>query len=91
MLLCFLYADDILLLSPSVAGLQLLVNACELECDSLDMRINVNKSCCIRFGSRFNEPCIEIFSKFGGFIHWENSCRYLGVNLVSGRFFSMFN
>jgi hypothetical protein len=83
----FSYADDILLLSPSVAGLQLLVNACELECDSLDMRINVNKSCCVRFGSRFNEPCNEIISKHGGVIHWANSCRYLGVNLVCGRFF----
>jgi hypothetical protein len=83
----FLYADDILLISPSIAGLQLLVNACELECDSLDMRINVNKSCCVRFGTRFNEPCSEIISKHGGAIHWENSCRYLGVNFVCGRFF----
>lgn len=83
----FLYADDILLLSPSIAGLQLLVNACELECDSLDMRINVNKSCCVRFGSRFNESCSEIISKHGGVIHWADSCRYLGVNFVRGRFF----
>jgi hypothetical protein len=83
----FLYADDILLLSPSIAGLQLLVDACELECDSLDMRINVNKSCCVRFGNRFNEPCSEIVSKHGGDIHWADSCKYLGVNFVGGRFF----
>ena len=83
----FLYADDILLLSPSIVGLQLLVNACELECDGLDMRINVNKSCCVRFGNRFNEPCSEIISKHGGAIHWADSCRYLGVNFVGGRFF----
>ena len=83
----FLYADDILLLSPSIAGLQRLVDACELECDSLDMRINVNKSCCVRFGSRFNETCSEITSKHGGVIHWAVTCRYLGVNFVSGRYF----
>jgi hypothetical protein len=83
----FLYADDILLLSPSIAGLQLLVDACERECDSLDMQINVNKSCCVRFGNRFNEQCSEIISKHGGAIHWADSCRYLGVNFVSGRFF----
>lgn len=82
-----LYADDIILLSPSITGLQLLVNACELECDSLDMQINVNKSCCVRFGSRYNEPCSEIVSKHGGVIHWADSCRYLGVNFVCGRFF----
>jgi hypothetical protein len=35
----------------------------------------------------FNEPCSEIISKHGGVIHWADSCRYLGVNLVSGRFF----
>jgi Reverse transcriptase (RNA-dependent DNA polymerase) len=58
----FLYADDILVPSPSIAGLQQLVNTCT--------QINVNKSCCVRFGSRFNESCSEIISKHGGVIHW---------------------
>jgi hypothetical protein len=45
----FLYADDILLLAPSVTGLQTLVNICENELLNLDISLNVNKSLCIRF------------------------------------------
>ena len=81
----FLYADDILLLSPSITGLQALLTVCERELDDLDMRINVTKSSCVRFGSRYNEPCVELVSNHGGVIHWANSCRYLGVELVGGR------
>ena len=49
-----LYADDILLLSSSLCELQNLLHACECELKWLDMTINVNKSCCIRIGPRFN-------------------------------------
>ena len=105
-LLCcciYLYADDILLLSPSITGLQLLLNACEQELDNIDMLINVKKSSCIRFGNRFNVPCAEIVSSHGGPIKWSDSCRYLGIHFVSGlsfrcnldhakaRFFRAFN
>ena len=45
----FLYADDILLLAPSVSSLQKLLSACEEELYFLDMRINDKKSVCIRF------------------------------------------
>jgi hypothetical protein len=43
MLCCsiFLYADDIVLLSPSITGLQLLIDTCEKELDNIDMLINV--------------------------------------------------
>jgi Reverse transcriptase (RNA-dependent DNA polymerase) len=80
-----LYADDILLLSPSITGLQLLLNACEKELDNIDMRINVNISSCIRFSNRFNSPCAEIVSSHGVVIKWSDSCRYLGIHFASGR------
>lgn len=89
-LLCcciYLYADDILLLSPSITGLQLLLNACEQELNNIDMLINVKKSSCIRFGNRFNIPCADIVSSHGGPIKWSDSCRYLGMHFVSGRSF----
>ena len=57
-----LYADDILLIAPSITGLQRLLNICEEQLILLDMRINVNKSVCIRFGPRFNEDCVELSS-----------------------------
>ena len=83
----FLYADDILLLSPSISGLQLLLDACEKELNNIDMRINVNKSSCIRFGNRYNSPCAEIVSSHGGVIKWSDTCRYLGIHFSSGRTF----
>jgi len=42
----FLYADDILLLSPSVIKLQELLNIIECELQAI-----AKKSCCLRIGS----------------------------------------
>ena len=85
----FLYADDILLIAPSVIGLQTLVDACEKELIDIDMRVNVKKSACIRFGPRFDAKCADIVSAFGGPINWVVSCRYLGVFfLLAHDFFS---
>ena len=62
-----LYADDILLLAPSITGLQRLLTICEEQLFQLDMRINVDKSICIRFGPSFNENCAELTSLQGGY------------------------
>ena len=81
----FLYADDILLASPTISGLQIILNACETELTELDMRINVKKSTCIRFGKRFDEHSAELVSAHGGPIKWVECCRYLGVYFSCGR------
>lgn len=83
----FLYADDIVLLSPTVTGLQTLLTACENELCELDMRLNVNKSVCMRFGARYKAHCANIVSVQGGALQWASSCRYLGVYFISGRLF----
>ena len=49
-----LYADDILILSPSVSQLEHLLHACESELAWLDMASNFSKSCCIRVGPRWS-------------------------------------
>ena len=41
----FLYADDIILLTPSVQALQSLINICESELNSLCMAVNAKKIC----------------------------------------------
>jgi len=61
----YLYADDILLIAPSVSGLQTLVNICETELMNVDMSINVKKSVCIKVGPRFNAKCVNITSISG--------------------------
>ena len=47
-----IYADDILLLAPSITKLQKLFKECEVELKLLDMAINSKKTCCIRIGPR---------------------------------------
>ena len=42
-----MYADDILLIAPSVSELQRLFHACEFELSCLDVYTNTKKSCCI--------------------------------------------
>lgn len=85
-LACFfnLYADDILLIAPSVTALQMILSACEHELH-LDMWINEKKSKCIRFGQRHNAECATLSSDHGELLHWSSQCRYLGVFFVSGR------
>jgi len=50
----FLYADDVILLAPSVCALQSLVAICASELEFLDMAINVIKAACMRFGPRYS-------------------------------------
>ena len=56
----FLYADDILILSPSVHALQAMLLICEQELLSLDLCPKHNKSVCIRVGPRFNADCEKL-------------------------------
>ena len=59
------YADDILLLAPSVAALQRLVLACESNSKSLGLATNIKLSVCTRIGPRFNVPCANIVTSDG--------------------------
>jgi len=78
-----LYADDIVILAPSVSCLQQLLWIYEEELSWLDMSINVNKSACIRVGPQFKNVCSSLATSDGRLIFWEDKVRYLGVPLVS--------
>jgi len=82
-----LYADDILLLAPSVRSLQLLLGVCEIELKRIDMSINVKKSSCMRIGPRSNVHCSCITTCDGAEIPWSDSLRYLGVYITAGHKF----
>ena len=49
---CLLYADDIVLLSPSCYGLQKLLSICENFANTWDIKFNPAKSQVITFGSK---------------------------------------
>ena len=81
------YADDILLLAPSIGSLEKLVNVVDTELALLDMSLNSKKSTCIRFGPRYKAPCCNIVNRNADKICWVASCRYLGVYLITSRHF----
>ena len=82
------YADDILLLAPTVSALQHLLNVCQCELQYLDMVINAKKSVCTRFGPRYKQPCSNLLTLDGHEIVWRENVRYLGVHIVSSKSFT---
>ena len=58
-----MYADDIVLLSPSVTELQQMLNYLHTELSMLDIKINVKKSNAIRIGNRFASKCDDLCVK----------------------------
>ena len=86
------YADDILLLAPTVSSLQLLVDVCCKELDILGMQINYKKTVCMRIGPGFKRECINIIAGNGLVLNWVQQFRYLGtVILSSSQFKCNFN
>jgi len=75
------------LLSPSVQALQSLLIVCESELRYLDMLINAKKSCCMRIGPRYNASCAPVVTLSGDILPWLEEIRYLGVYVVSYRYF----
>lgn len=76
------YADDIVLLSPSVIGLRRLVSCCEQYADSHDVIFNPAKSVNIRFASENISYQPGTIRVNGTALRWTDSVKYLGVTLT---------
>jgi len=83
----FMYADDIILLCPSVDGLQRLLRVCERAIKEIDMKINASKTVCMRIGPRSDAKCASLTLSNGAQLMWVDTCKYLGVHFVRGRYF----
>ena len=63
-----LYADDIILIAPTITLLEKLVhNYFELELSRLDMMINFKKLSCLRIGSRHDANMLILYKLFWPF------------------------
>ena len=84
-LAALIYADDMAILAPSVKGLCILLDACNEFCTEWDICLNARKSKLMYFGKR----CSDLFtpSLNDTPIEWVDSCVYLGVRLVSSKYF----
>ena len=78
-----LYADDILVLSPSAQSLQQLLSACDCEAKlrQLDLAINIKKSVCLRVGPRCHSSCSPMVRRYVGLTIFVISV-YLSVALL---------
>ena len=81
-----LYADDIILIAPTITSLEKLLHNCELELSRIDMVINFKKSSCLRIGSRRDAKCADIVSSSGRVLPWVKETR-LVTYIVSSRLF----
>jgi hypothetical protein len=68
-----------------VSELQRLLYICENELIWLDMSINVNKSCCMCIGPRFDFKCCSIVTMSGQHLPWTKQLKYLGIIIVNAR------
>ena len=81
-----LYADDMCLLSPSLKGLQRLLQMTEKYCVEWDILLNSKKSKNMQFGKKaLNLPSLQLDGKS---LEWVKSWTYLGVTLLSYKHFN---
>ena len=83
----FLYADDLILLAPSITELIRMVNIACNEFQSIGLKINCAKSGCMRIGPKFAVKLTPIMSTFGN-IPWVTEAKYLGIKILRGRKFN---
>ena len=83
----FMYADDIILLSSTVTGLQNMLNLCSDVFKKLDLPINTEKSHCLRIGPRHRNECAPLDLNGCG-INWADKTNFLGVTICRGKNFT---
>ena len=79
------YADDMVVLAPSIHGLQSLLTICGDYCLEWDISLNAKKSKNMVFGKKTNVSHNLLLN--GTIIEWVTEWTYLGVNLKSNKTF----
>ena len=76
------YADDIVLLSPTIGGLRKMLESCEEYCRLSKLRFNAStcKSVCVCFRREKNVTLPQL-SLSGKVIEWRNEVKHLGKTL----------
>ena len=81
-----MYADDLILISATVKGLQTMLNCCYNVSVNLVLKFNCAKSSCFAIGKGH---AFDISNMLLGneFISWSSSFKYLGVSFIAGKKF----
>lgn len=78
----FLYADDLIILAPTRSELIRMINVVYDELQSINLKLNCEKSCCISIGPRYVFNCTPITTNAGIF-NFVNEAKYLGVTIAA--------
>jgi len=81
---CIMYADDLVLVCPSLCGLKKMLDICVDKVTALNLKINAKKCCIIRCMNYCKDLIFD-----GGMIEFVNKSKYLGVMLKVGRNFGV--
>lgn len=77
-----MYADDLVLLAPSVYELQCMIRVCQEQLKLLDLRLNFKKSKALRIGKRYKHKAAQLQLN-GEKIPWGTEAKYLGMVIQS--------
>ena len=77
-----MYADDLVLLSPSICELQNMLNMCYSELTLLDLQVNFKKCSAIRIGKGYKHKCTDLCLRDNK-IQWTTEVKYLGIFIVA--------
>ena len=76
----FCYADDLTLLSPTIRGLQKMLNVCDDFANEYSVKFNARKTVCMCFSRK--PTCRDINVLLSGEkLHWSNHVKHLGNTL----------
>ena len=79
---CVMYADDLLLMSASISGLQSMLDICYQFGQRHLMILNSKKSICCQFGTCIRDITAMRLGDLS--TEWVNSFKYLGLPFLSG-------
>ena len=74
---CMAYADDIVLLCPSISGLRSMLRVCEKYCSKYLLQFNATKSVCVCFSRIVPDALPDLFL-FGDRMCWQSHVKHLG-------------
>lgn len=83
-----MYADDLIILSATVHGLQRMLSCCESTSIELLLDFNCKKSNCTVIGPA-SKVCISEMALCDEALTWSNNFKYLGVNFIGGKSLSV--
>ena len=84
---CLMYADDLLVISPSPDGLQLSINIIQKHAEECKLKVNTKKSNIIIFSGNGQNKNKENFKYGNEFLHIVDKLTYLGIGMTSsGRY-----